>query len=113
MTSPLSIQGILATSTLLFSTVIKLLVPKPAINPLATLKILSGPNIVPPLTLVKETVSILLPLFSPSMTSLFLAQRIPAPFTLLSGIVVKPSILPATQFISLTPLLDLAVESPA
>ena len=95
------------------SAVVKLLAPSPAIGLPATLKPLSGPNIVSFPTPAKETTSVLLPSSSPLMMSLFLAQGILAPSTFLSGAVVEPFILPATQSTSLTPLLDLAMKSPA
>lgn len=66
------------------------LAPNPAIDPPATLKPLSGPNIVPPPTPAEQTASVLSPLSSPLMTSLFLAQGIPAPCILLSSAIVEP-----------------------
>ena len=42
-----------------------------------------------------------------------MAQKIPASSTLFFGAVIEPSIPPATLSISLIPLLDPAVESPA
>ena len=113
MTSPLLAQGIPAPSTLLSVAVIKTLAPSPAIDPQATLKLLSGPNIVPLTTPAKKTASVFLPLSSLSMTSPLVAQVIPAPSTLLSDAVVKPFIPPAIQSSSLTPLFDPAMESPA
>ena len=113
MTSRFLAQRILAPSTFLFVAVVELLVPSPAIDPPATLKLLSGPNIVSLLTPIKETASVLLLSSSPSITSSFSTQEIPAPSTLLSSAVVEPSIPPAIQSTSLTSLLDPALESSA
>ena len=86
--------------------------PSPAISPPATLKCLSSPNVILLLTPAKKTASVFLPLSSPSITSSFLAQGIPALSTFLSNTIFEPFIPPATQSISLTSLLDPAVEFP-
>ena len=114
ITSLLLAQGIPAPSTLLFSAVVKLLVPSLAISLPATLKPLSGPNIVPPLIPDEQIASVLLPSSNPSMTSLLLAQRIPALSTFLSSAVVKllvpsPAIGPPA---TLEPLFGLDIVPP-
>lgn len=112
MTSLLSTQEIPAPSTLSSVAVVELLVPSPAISPLASLKLLSCPNIIPSPRPIKETASLLLPLSSPLIMSPILSQGIPAPCTLLFGAVVRPSFPSIIQSTPLTSLLDPAVESP-
>ena len=110
ITSPLLAQKIPTPSNLLSNTVVKPLASSLAISLLATLKLLSGPNIVLSHTLAGGTASVLLLLSSLSMTSFFLAQGILATSILLSGVVVEPFIPSITQSTSLTLLLDLAIE---
>ena len=85
--------------------------PSPTIGLLATLKPLSGLNIVPLPMPIKKTISIFLSSSSPLMISSLLVQGISLFSTLLFGVFVKPFIPFATQSSSLIPLLDSAVES--
>ena len=110
MMFPLLTQRILSPFTLLSSAVVEFLAPSPAISLPATLKPLSGPNIVSPLTPVEKIVSVFLSSSSPLMTSSLLAPKISVPSILLSNTVVELFIPPATQSISLKPWLDPAVE---
>lgn len=86
------------------------LAPNLTISTPATFYFMSNLNIVSPLTSVKQTIFVLLLLSSTSITSFFLAQKIPTSSIFLSATVVKLFFLPNIQSISFKSQLDLIVK---